>query len=102
MSGTTIGGLRAAATRGQGGPGLREMRLTAKPGCCPFCDEPLAVNNGPGRKPWTCGAPECRVAYFRCWRRDQRHPERIPRRKVSRAETRRRQSEGAKRRWGSA
>jgi hypothetical protein len=52
-------------------PGLRQMKAAAKPGECPFCDRPLD-NNPTGRKAHTCGEPECRTAWMRCWKRDQR------------------------------
>ena len=51
-------------------PGLRQMKAAARPGMCPFCDQPLKPRH---TKPHaTCGAPECRTAWMRCWKRDQR------------------------------
>lgn len=72
MSGTRLGGLRAAATRGHGGPGLAQMLRETPPGLCPFCLDPLPESSS--RKRVRCDAPECETAYFRCWRRDERHP----------------------------
>lgn len=74
MSGTTLGGRRAAESRGQGGPGLARMLAAARPGECPFCGDDFTQNTGVGRKRIYCQAPECKVAYFRCWRRDRRNP----------------------------
>ncbi len=52
-------------------PGLARMKLSSEPGDCPFCDQKLA-NNPSGRKAHTCGAPECRTAWMRCYQRDRR------------------------------
>lgn len=54
------------------GMGLAELRARSAPGTCPFCGESRAKYRGRGRYPLTCGAPECRTAYHRCWRRDAR------------------------------
>ncbi len=72
MSGTHIGGIKAARTRGQGGPGLQQMLRATPEGLCPFCLDELPQSGS--RRRVRCDAPECKVAYFRCWRRDERHP----------------------------
>ena len=56
-------------------PGLKRMKAATPPGLCPFCLDPLAKRTGKaGRPPHTCGDEVCRIAWFRCWRRDQRAP----------------------------
>lgn len=56
-------------------PGLKRMRAATPPGLCPFCLDPCAPRTyAKGRPPGTCGDDICRIAYFRCWRRDQRKP----------------------------
>lgn len=52
-------------------PGLKRMKAATPPGLCPFCLHPLK-NNPKGRKSHTCGDEICRIAWFRCWRRDRR------------------------------
>jgi hypothetical protein len=52
------------------GLGLRALVAAAKPGECPFCGEPRA--KGRTKPHLTCGAPECRSAYHRYWKRDLR------------------------------
>jgi hypothetical protein len=55
------------------GLGLQEMRAAAKPGECPFCGDPaLPRSRGTGDYHLGCGSPECKTAYFRLWRRDNR------------------------------
>lgn len=51
------------------GVGLAQMKAATPAGQCPFCDDALR-HNTTGRKAHTCGAPECKTAWFRCWRRD--------------------------------
>lgn len=67
------------------GPGLRQMRAAAKPGECICCGDPaLPLSADPQcvarrvRRGFTrthqdtCGSPDCRSAWFRFWRRDER------------------------------
>lgn len=95
MSGTHIGGIKAAQTRGQGGPGLQQMLRSTPAGLCPFCLDPLPKSGS--RKRVRCDDPACETAYFRCWRRDERHPP--P--KSWRQRRRESQSAGARRRYAS-
>ncbi len=51
-------------------PGLARMIAAAFPWECPFCQQARKVTRT--KKQTTCGEPECRTAYMRCWRRDAR------------------------------
>lgn len=72
--------------------GLKEMRARSKPGECIACgDDAIPLSSDPalvakrrtGRTHQdTCGAPECQVAWFRFWRRDERMFGRKPRHHV--------------------
>lgn len=93
--------------------GLRELIRRTPRGECPFCGDPCErkvsdkKRNTPGARPhfydpdffMTCGDEVCLAAYHRFYKRDERNPEKLPKRKVSRAEMRRRMSEGQRRRW---
>lgn len=85
MSGTKTGALKGLATRirngDAGAAGLEEMRTAAKQGECICCGDPAVPRSADPkaarkrkRGDWqdTCGAPECKAAWFRYWRRDQR------------------------------
>ena len=85
-------------------PGLQQMRASTPPGLCPFCLDPIPPSTG---RPFTfCGDPECKTAYFRCWRRDERHPPQvqhvIPYAQTARAMRRAAMSRGHAARWGTA
>lgn len=94
--------------------GLRELVRRTPRGECPFCGDPCerkVAEKKPKLKRnarphffdpdffLTCGDEVCLAAYHRYYKRDERHPEKVPKRKISRAERRRRMSEGQKRRW---
>lgn len=53
-------------------PGRARIIACTPPGACPFCLDPLAPYKGIGRRPKTCGAPECIKASIRTKTRDDR------------------------------
>jgi uncharacterized Zn finger protein (UPF0148 family) len=83
--------------------GLAELRARSRPDECPFCGYPKAQRAGKvGRPPLTCGEPECRTAYQRHYKRDERtarfRREENARQRVSRREIRARIRTGVLRR----